>query len=138
MNGFRIYDKQENKYISEFLSQYYLNHDGKLFFIYAGEGKYNEIHKELDPDRYTVEMCSEQKETRYGRYNDIIWENDILSTSFLDELERVGYVKYDEDIGAFVIHKDNGGFEILSIYLRKASVEITGTIHDNGEENGKD
>jgi len=55
---FRIFDKQEKKYISEFLSQYYLNHEGKLFFIYAGEGKHNEIHKELDPDRYVVEMST--------------------------------------------------------------------------------
>jgi hypothetical protein len=66
----------------------------------------------------------------YISSNSEIWEGDILSIFFNNELERVGYVKYDEDTGAFVINKDNGGFEILSQYLVHMRVEITGTIHD--------
>ena len=59
---FRIYDKKEKKYILEFIGQYYINHEGKLYFIYAGDDKYNEIHKECDPDRYVVEYSTGLKD----------------------------------------------------------------------------
>ena len=35
--GFRVYDKKEKKYVEYFLKQYYINHEGKLYFIFAGD-----------------------------------------------------------------------------------------------------
>ena len=61
---FRVFDKKEKKYISENIGQYYINHEGKLFFILAGDGKYNEIHKECDPHRYVVEYSTGLKKKK--------------------------------------------------------------------------
>ena len=121
---FRIFNNKEKKYVSN-QNSFALRSDGALLGLYYGDEYVQKAH-----GYYTVEFCSNRQENMYGASNSEIWEGDILSIFFNNELERVGYVKYDEDTGAFVINKDNGGFEILSQYLVHMRVEITGTIHD--------
>lgn len=126
MSRFRIFDKQEKKYVSEFLTQYYLNHDGKMFFVYAGEGNYNELHKELDPDRYIIEM-STGKEDFTGK---MIYDGDIG----IDQDEDAFTIEYDKEDAMFdVVYSTYS--ETFSVIDSK-DLKVTGTIHD-GEADGK-
>ena len=157
---FRIFDKKKNKYIKEFLKQYYINHEGKLFFIYAGDGEHNELHKELAPDRYIVEYSTGFGDIFEGsrinvpvRRSDGRRETNINHTDFFLEMEVMKMKN-----GAFELRKNKEQYEKLCEPMGKERVsqtisypcniqelihyydfervEIIGTIHD-GDNNEK-
>ena len=133
---FRIYCKKEKKYVSENIGQYYINHEGKLYFIYAGDGEHNELHKALDPDRYIVEYCLLKIDGKE------MFEGDIISVNgkhpkILGVDDFGFYLENVEDV------KHRSWMETKQrpspIWFKEFSreFEIIGTIHD-GEENGKE
>ena len=122
---FRIYNKKEKKYISENIGQYYINHKGKLFFIYAGDGEHNELHKELAPDIYIVEYSTGKKDKR---------DTEIYAGDIVCDPDGYHYqVEWDSEDAMFCLNEISGCDSVDFKCARSEDFEVIITIHDGGE-----
>jgi hypothetical protein len=124
MMTFRCYDKKEKKYVEEYVDDYCLNHEGKLWF-------YDGMDMNLcDPDRYIVELGCKKIGTK------IYYENDMFEIGG----KFISKIKFNPENGSFELQftnewKEQDAYD-LSIIGSKC-VKYLGTAHKGGS-NGKD
>lgn len=117
---FRVYDKQEKKYIDLCIECFLLRHDGILLFFDGDD------FETCDPDRYVVEF-STGKEDFTGK---TIYDGDTAIDSDDDEVT----IEYDKEDAVF--HIVYSTFVETFSVIDSKDLKIIGTIH--GVDNGKD
>ena len=120
---FRVYDKQEKKYVSN--DNIVLKTDGLLYrAIVRGVIEF----LELDPDRYVVEMS-----TGLNDKNGVeIFEGDVL------DCHGVRYYISLQAGRAYELRGENCKEDrVYFLFYHHKILETIGTIHDNGEDNDK-
>ena len=64
-----------------------------------------------------------------------IYEGDVIvDPRVLTNDEYIGFIKYDTDLGAFIIEKSNGGFDYIgNHFLLNKTHQVGGNIYENPE-----
>jgi uncharacterized phage protein (TIGR01671 family) len=122
MSKFRVYDKQEKKYVSN--DNIVLKTDGLLYRVIV-RGVIEFL--ELDPDRYVVEFSTGLKDKNGVE----IYENDVVVNR---ELEVASIQWASKDLAFYfcsITSDEFIGFDEINV----EEIEITGNIH--GDENDK-
>jgi hypothetical protein len=118
MIKFRVFDKQEKKYVSN--DNIVLKSDGLLYRVIV-RGVIEFL--ELDPDRYVVELSTGLKDKNGKEY--------YAGDKCVDHFGRIKTVEYFQD--RFILNTPESGIFSLNEYSK--NLEIIGNI--NGDENGK-
>ena len=135
MNGFRVFDNKENKYVDlQSYPNFYIKPDGTLIIIDRILGE-----READTDRYTVEMGVELK----GK---VLYSGDIMEytygmttftgvVEFHDKVLEIGGESDRVRFTGFILHSCIGTSEEYYCPIPNpelAVIKVTGTIHEEG------
>lgn len=114
-----------------------------MFYINQWDGKchYTQPYHYEHEDKVTVYDCGEEEPIlmqfsgRHDKDKREIYECDVFGfprVGFDDEV--LGYVRYDPDVAAFVVVKENGGWSFLAIFLQEFKTShVIGNLFEHPE-----